>query len=655
MNIDESDDTPSMMDAATFQKYMDANDLGSILANGGYDLTPQQLQLVKERAKENSKHELELRKARLATKKGYVDSVLLPLQKQILENAINTANNSKNELDTDHEINQAVEKSSREIKKELKEAKKKVEKAKTGTSYQRGKKLRSTGLSDLIIDRMAKGQSVTGSTGAAISDKFRGLALGIGEKFDPLNLVKFMTFGSKLATGAFGKLTGRSQEDIDYFTGRKKKKGDATRISDETKTLAGMSGSIEPLSKIYNFLQNSRDEKRKDLETLKSFEENKMNEEERQHNEVINVFNKALGKKQRQEKNLSSMKMNFDKLFEKKKAAAKMKEDESDEGFMGGLAKSFVKVAAVGGIMVLGTGAAAHSVYKDQMKKKEPSGTTATKVPEERVTSIENDTVKGRIRAREGGATDGYNAINRVAGTDNSWMVQPGNVDITTKQPYEKGLTSMTILDVIDLQKRRSKHYGKSGMGAAAGAYGFMPNTLIALAKERFGADKWAQVPFTKEVQDLLADDLLKIIKRNIEKAKLPLSEAMIYTMWFVGQNAPNTAYQMVYGNESTLLDDILDKNALVANPSFKGKTVGWYKETILKNKSKGEMSNIPLQGTVPGDTLDGMQKENTNAKDNLTGEKQSSLFINRIVNPSVVNQYISQVAMVVEPHPILG
>ena len=52
----------------------------------------------------------------------------------------------------------------------------------------------------------------------------RARGTAIKEKFDPLNIVRFMTGGSRLATAVAGRLTGRKRSDIEYFAGTRQRK-----------------------------------------------------------------------------------------------------------------------------------------------------------------------------------------------------------------------------------------------------------------------------------------------------------------------------------------------------------------------------------------------------------------------------------------------
>lgn len=527
-------------------------------------------------------------------------------------------------------------------------------------SYARGKALRSTKITDLILDKLAVGSSVTGAVGSSISEKFKARSLGVKEKFDPLSIVRFMTGGSKLATGVAGRIMGRSQSDIDYFTGRRPSFRRASRISAASVTpTENISGSTQALSKIYNFLKKSREEKRKEYEIMRDFENSKINEEERRHTEVINVFLEAMGKTKRKQKDLASLKLDFNDAFKKQEKDSSKKLDSTS------ILSKLKPLLVFGGLTVLGT-----EVLGKMREEREPTaenvpikqeGGTATKipseVPQERTQKVESSSVLSRIRAREGGGKTPYEMVNIVGKDVKSATVQKGNVDVTTGQPYERGLTEMTMGDVHDLQLRRSKFYGQAGAGSAAGAYGFMPGTLAQVASERFGPTRWRSVPFTQEVQDLLAEDLLKRIKNNIIKAGLPVSEAMMYTMWFFGTENPQLAYRLVY-SESPLrmLDEnMVGSNALKANPQLKGKSIGWYRDEVLKNKNKGELSTVPLEGTVSGDNIDRTSKENVDAKQSLAKKANKSIMFNRIVQPKVENSFTTQTVPTPENHPVLN
>ena len=65
-----------------------------------------------------------------------------------------------------------------------------------------------------------------------LSLKSQARMSGIKETFDPMNLAKKATFGSNWAPAMVGKMMGRDQKSMEYFTGAKFKKGSTTPIDD---------------------------------------------------------------------------------------------------------------------------------------------------------------------------------------------------------------------------------------------------------------------------------------------------------------------------------------------------------------------------------------------------------------------------------------
>ncbi len=88
--------------------------------------------------------------------------------------------------------------------------------------YRVASNIRGKSLSSLMTDKITSGKGVGSALGGAISDKLKARATGVKEKFDPMNIAKFMTGGSRLAPAILGRITGRSQSDINYFAGNKK-------------------------------------------------------------------------------------------------------------------------------------------------------------------------------------------------------------------------------------------------------------------------------------------------------------------------------------------------------------------------------------------------------------------------------------------------
>ena len=145
----------------------------------------------------------------------------------------------------------------------------------------------------MMADRIASGGSVGSSIRSSISDKLKAKATGVKEKFDPLNIARAMTGGGRLAPAILGRLTGRSQSDINYFAGDKNKRGKSyTQIPTYMNTPGeGLGGSaVDVLNKMLAFMVNSRSSDLKKKETAKQFLEEQKVEEQRRQNEFLELL-----------------------------------------------------------------------------------------------------------------------------------------------------------------------------------------------------------------------------------------------------------------------------------------------------------------------------------------------------------------------------
>jgi hypothetical protein len=162
----------------------------------------------------------------------------------------------------------------------------------TNLDYQKASRIRGTSFADLLSDQLSGDSTIRGAIKKTISLKAQARVKGIKEKFDPLNIAKFLTGGSSLGPALLGKLTGRSQRDIQYFSGRMqpiRDRGTASRIGKEPGTGMG-EGTNEMLRKIYYLMQVTRqaDLKRSDAEL--NFAEEKKLEAEKRHKELLKVL-----------------------------------------------------------------------------------------------------------------------------------------------------------------------------------------------------------------------------------------------------------------------------------------------------------------------------------------------------------------------------
>ena len=149
-------------------------------------------------------------------------------------------------------------------------------------SYQMAARLKNQSLGSVIADQLISGEGYGSSIGKAIGLKTKARATRLKAKFDPLNIAKFMTGGSRLGPAILGKMTGRSRKDIEYFTGRARPVSTSTKIGKlEKDGGGGSSGMDEMLNKIYDFMKKNREEDIVDREKKNNFAEEKIMESER--------------------------------------------------------------------------------------------------------------------------------------------------------------------------------------------------------------------------------------------------------------------------------------------------------------------------------------------------------------------------------------
>jgi len=159
--------------------------------------------------------------------------------------------------------------------------------------YRVASNIRGKSLSSLITDKITSGGSVGSSIKGAISDKLKAKGTGIKEKFDPMNIARAMTGGGKLAPAILGKITGRSQSDINYFAGNKNKASSYTKMPSvgQVPSSEGFGGSaIEVLNKMLSFMQKNREDDLKRKQISMSFEEERQSEEQRRHEKFLKVL-----------------------------------------------------------------------------------------------------------------------------------------------------------------------------------------------------------------------------------------------------------------------------------------------------------------------------------------------------------------------------
>lgn len=194
-------------------------------------------------------------------------------------------------------------------------------KNKNELNYQQARTVRKQSLKDVIADELIRGKGLGSAITGAIGLKTQARVKGIKAKFDPLNLVKFLTFGSRLGPALYGKLFGRSQKDVEYFTGRAKPigRGRQKLVKDDVDGDENTSGMKTILKQILTFLQKTHEHDMTMREEENNLKESNNLADEKRHKELL----KALGVKTTDEP-----------------TATPVEKEKENDGFLSGLMNS---------------------------------------------------------------------------------------------------------------------------------------------------------------------------------------------------------------------------------------------------------------------------------------------------------------------------
>lgn len=153
--------------------------------------------------------------------------------------------------------------------------------------YQEAKDIRKTKFADLLAEKIVGGDPIASSFAKTISEKTKAKVTGIKEKIDPMNIAKFMTGGSNLAPALMGRLLGRNNASMRYFTGKSTKSTDtASKIG----SLERDNQIVEKLFDIYEFLKSSHQNDIKAKEQEENKKEGYELEKKRRHEELLRVL-----------------------------------------------------------------------------------------------------------------------------------------------------------------------------------------------------------------------------------------------------------------------------------------------------------------------------------------------------------------------------
>jgi hypothetical protein len=172
-------------------------------------------------------------------------------------------------------------------------------------NYYDAARIRKKGFANLMSDKLTSGQGVISSLRETMSDRSKAKSLAMKERFDPMNIAKFLTGGSKLAPAIVGRLTGRNKDDIDYFTGKRRYEYTPRTARVGTMFGGGSRKATEVLEKIVSFMEKSKADDVKEQDILDS--QSVMNGfvKNHYHKEVMDVFRESIKNKKRAMKDMA--------------------------------------------------------------------------------------------------------------------------------------------------------------------------------------------------------------------------------------------------------------------------------------------------------------------------------------------------------------
>lgn len=464
------------------------------------------------------------------------------------------------------------------------------------------------GLGELITNKLEMGKALGHSIRVSISEQMLNEANSFREKYGISKLADFISAKKKITPPNFDRMIS-SMEKVKQIKSR----------GDYLKEKIGFSGitseeSNEYFQKVFLSLSNQTEKENLLFEEQKRFDENHELLRAKNHNEVIQILTQATEAKRLGEKVIS--KKEVQKVKETPKAT------ETPTTTPAPLVPSPKPSAAPS------APTAAPSVPRAAPARippsiKPPARSIIAPVVAGAGLAAAIGTVKSRIAGKEsaGISEKSYNLMNLGTG-------EKSGVDNVFP------LTEMTIQKVIDLGVERKNKFKKSGMGAAAGKYQFMPDTLKMYAQKVYGKN-WQNVLFSKEVQEKIMDKFTEDNADRLVKAGVPVSDYSLYLMHFTG--SVSTTKKLVEAKDDEKMSNILSPAANRANPSISKMTVGEYKTWLKRGNFTFE--TIQPEKDV-GKKMEEMSVDNRNSKKELKTQKDvSPQVIMNQTNTTVVQQ----------------
>ena len=559
-------------------------------------------------------------------------------------------------------------------------------------NYYDAARIRKKGFANLMTDKLTSGQGIVSSLRGTLSDRSKAKSMAMKEKFDPLNIAKFLTGGSNLAPAILGRLTGRSKEDIGYFTGKRQYQyTPRTGNYWEKYNNPNMGGSRKAtgvLEKIVSFMEKSREDDIKEQDTLDTY--NELNEyiKRDNHKEVMDVFVEAIKNKRKAMKEMAKeAKKRQAQEKAKEKADSKRQEAKQEtpkteapkteapktevpktkteapktEAPKTEVPKTEVPKTTVKPVEAAPPAPPTATPSSPTVTPKLPSATSAPSLPPSVTTAAKVGAGVAGVSAMSsaiGGAESGGNydvsygdSFDKKAGKMVNRAKDPKTgKPLNLKTPEEfsgKKLTEMTLEEVKAFGEYRSEN----GAGAGAvGKYQFMPSTLFGRKNKKGvfvpGLVQQLKKPMSSLFNQTLQDELQNALRSQdvatLKRLGIPITPGYEYMAHYIGAGGAAAVFKSISnGEDKTVAQVMIDSGYSVGNNQELYKLRAIEFEKILQGRleRKGNLTpHSEAEANAVGEKANTTSKQNADLKKDMSRPTQSVAPIG-IQNNNIIKQ----------------
>lgn len=164
--------------------------------------------------------------------------------------------------------------------------------------YRKSRRIRGTGFLNQIALKLVgdEKQSLGGALKKSISEKAKATLTGYRESLDSLSILNRLTGNSALAVVLVGRILGRSEEDIEYFSGissgmrKKKNPFKVDKTYNRVTPIKKNEPFADALGKLYPLYQKIIEDEKLEQELKTDFNKQEEELKEHRHKEILDVL-----------------------------------------------------------------------------------------------------------------------------------------------------------------------------------------------------------------------------------------------------------------------------------------------------------------------------------------------------------------------------